>query len=208
MSRRPVCSVRSGVVVAPALLAFIGGVLAVAIKGWIDFVLEQRRERRAVRATTRLLRAELGDARAYLQVVLKDGGQWWRVEPPPFDAAAWDQHRYLVAAWTNVAEWHLVALAYRSMRGLRARYEHDTQPGLVRGPLREEDRAYLEVELEMLKTAIDRLADMESAPLPLERAGRLLTPRHAYRRWRAAATNKSRPGGNEGDEGSAVGESG
>jgi hypothetical protein len=52
-----------------ALLAFLGGVVAVSLKGWIDYALEERKERKALRAGARLVAAELRGARLYLSIL-------------------------------------------------------------------------------------------------------------------------------------------
>jgi hypothetical protein len=173
-----------------AVLAFIGGVTAVAVKGWIDYALEERRERKVLRAVARLISSELGGTKAFLQTVLvtDDRVGWWPKETSPFATPAWNEHRYLLAAGTNSVDWRLMRQAYASMPGLEAQYERATRGGKLGAPLHEDERAIVELDIDIIDTAIKTLADLENARLPFEGFRRtryaIRHPVRATRLWR------------------------
>jgi hypothetical protein len=86
----------------PALLGFLGGLLAVALKGWVDYALAARRERKPLRAALRLLADEASDAHAGIQQLLKRGE--WDAVPV---ATTWPENRVLLASHLDELGWPL-----------------------------------------------------------------------------------------------------
>jgi hypothetical protein len=102
--------------ISAALLGFLGGLLAVAFKGWVDYLLETRRERRPVRAAIRMLVDEASDAEAALSAILTAG-----VWGGPGVESNWPESRGLLAATLSRDEWPLainVRLRVRTINGL------------------------------------------------------------------------------------------
>jgi hypothetical protein len=99
-----------------ALLAFAGGVAAVALKGYVDYVLERRREHRALQVAARLVYEELWGASAGIATGLFMG----RVPAPEqFTESAWDENKALIGGAVDFEHWRLVLSGYYSVAGAR-----------------------------------------------------------------------------------------
>lgn len=169
-----------------AFLAFVGGVIAVSLKGWLDYTFELRRERTASRAVGRLARAELASARVYLSILQHDGEWgWWRLDPPPFRHPIWNEHRYLLASALDYSDWGFVLRAYSSLDILAGKHERATRGLAIAPALDEFERLEVERHAEIIKDAMERLERIENRPLPYDDLRRVLHPRRELGRWRA-----------------------
>jgi hypothetical protein len=181
-----------------ALLAFLGGVTAVALKGWIDYGLEARREQKALRAAVRLIATELGGASDYLRTVLGPPEDisfgWWPKLSSPFGTSTWDEHRHLLAANASAVDWRLVRQAYSSMVLLDATYKRETADG-ERKPLSDRDVTMVEVHGDVIDVAHRVLDQMERESLTFDdivRVSRLIRhPRRVLREWRIRAEGRT-----------------
>lgn len=97
------------------LLAFIGGVAAVAAKGWLDYILERRRERAQLRSAARLIAGEFSGIAIHVQTV-EELGKWQELDEWGFDHDAWRENKALLAANLSYLDWITVSMAYRSVR--------------------------------------------------------------------------------------------
>lgn len=110
-------------VVWTALLAFTGGVVAVGLKGWVDYLLESRREHRALQVAARLVYEELWTASAGIETDL-----FMQEVPRPeqFTWSAWEENRERIATALDFEYWRLVATAgYAAVRGARELCEEE-----------------------------------------------------------------------------------
>ena len=105
------------IVVWTALAAFTGGAIAVGLKGWVDYALERRRDRRAVQVAARLVYEELWNASAGIQTDLFLGEI---PQPEQFERNAWEENRVLIASALDFEYWRLVATSgYGAIRSAR-----------------------------------------------------------------------------------------
>jgi hypothetical protein len=169
-----------------ALLAFIGGVIAVALKGWVDYALEERRERKAARAVARLMTSELGTARVYLWSVAnaRDEVGWWSKEPSPFLTPAWGEHRYVLAATAEPFDWRKIDRAYSGVARFELSWEKATRETGIGPALNDTERAWVEDGVKNIDSAIEALTKIETAPLPFDGLARGYHPVRALKRWR------------------------
>jgi hypothetical protein len=100
-----------------ALFAFTGGVAAVALKGWVDYLLERRKERRLVQVAARLVYEELWTASAGIETDLFLGNV---PNPTMFTTNAWNENKTLVASALDFEHWRLVTVAYSAVEDARA----------------------------------------------------------------------------------------
>jgi hypothetical protein len=99
-----------------ALLAFGGGVAAVALKGYVDLSLERRREGRARQVAARLVFEELWTASEGISADLFLG------DVPSveiFSSSAWNEHKALVGAALDFEDWRLVIVGYDAVEDAR-----------------------------------------------------------------------------------------
>lgn len=98
----------------PALFGFVGGLVAVTLKGVIDYILEQRRGWRAVRASARLVGMELFRVRTYANnIAARDDESaigWWPSKGT-FDRAHWHEGRPVLASALHFLDWQILVLA-------------------------------------------------------------------------------------------------
>jgi hypothetical protein len=99
-----------------ALLAFAGGVLAVAMKGYVDLLLDRRREKRQVQVAARLVYEELYSASMGIETDLF-------VQQVPslehFSTSAWEEYSALLATELDFELWRLTVIGYDALRGAR-----------------------------------------------------------------------------------------
>lgn len=179
-----------------ALIAFLAGVAAVSVKGWIDYALEERRERKALRAGARLVSAEIRSASVYLKMLSEkqeDDYGWWPKEQSPFLTPAWDEYAYLLAGAAGPFEWGYIQSARTTLTSVEASYQRATEGGTKFGPpLTESERAFVGVHGDTLKMATEKLSKIEDAPLPFEGLKRLWwSVRHPIRAVKLWRTNRA-----------------
>lgn len=97
------------------LLAFVGGVLAVAAKGWVDLILERLRERRQLVAAARIVEREFNWMGMYFAMIL-DAERWEEPGHWAFDHAVWREHKLQLASALGWREWERVSVAYEQVR--------------------------------------------------------------------------------------------
>jgi len=100
-------------------LAFLGGVAAVAAKSWLDYLLERRRERRAVRSAARLISEELSSIGVHASVV-EDVAEWSEPGEWAFDHDIWRENKALLSSNLDYHGWLAVASGYRSVRSFES----------------------------------------------------------------------------------------
>jgi hypothetical protein len=139
------------------LFGFLGGLAAVALKGWVDYLLEARRERRATRAATRLVTAELSNWAIWIRYVLHVE-EW---APPVRDSsfAWWDEHRGLLAANVPGHTWDAITSAYALIHDVETHYKHALADD--RGGLTEHDADHLTEAVTSVDEAVRRLREIE-----------------------------------------------
>jgi hypothetical protein len=109
--------------VSQGLFALGGVLLGGLLTGAVTYVLESKRERKAIRAAARVLIDAIKSPMINTQVLLEDGR--WFVAPGDdarkhFSTELWEEHRQLLAAGLSPDGWRAVSNAFRSLRGLGA----------------------------------------------------------------------------------------
>jgi hypothetical protein len=106
-----------------ALIAFVGGVAAVALKGYVDYIFERRRERRERQLAARLVYDELWSASTGIEASF-----FGRRIPSEedFPTTAWNEHnRALISAALDFEHWRLVVYGYDSVAEAREMCERE-----------------------------------------------------------------------------------
>lgn len=153
-----------------ALLAFAGGVVAVALTGWVNYVFERRREQRELQVAARLVYEELWGAAAGISSDLFTG------EIPAvsnFTESAWQAHKEIIAGALDFEHWRLVQSGYYSVADARQM----AAEALNRTPSGEITRATEQVQFADIQHSIvlagEIIADLIEGgakdPFPLDR---------------------------------------
>jgi hypothetical protein len=147
------------------ILGFIGGVVAVGLKGVIDFYFERRREHRTVRSACRLLAHELFAAGVYTSIVL-DGDEWWDRADVDFDHEVWSNNKGFLASSLKDREWSRLSWAYRDLKAMERLIDaafSEAADGIPHPPISESDRGLLEGQERAIDEASRMLDDVAAA---------------------------------------------
>jgi hypothetical protein len=106
-----------------ALIAFAGGVAAVALKGYVDYVFERRRERRERQLAARLVYDELWGASAGIQADLQLG---LIPDEHNFSSKAWDdRNKALISSALKFELWRHVVDGYNALASAQEMCERE-----------------------------------------------------------------------------------
>jgi hypothetical protein len=146
--------------VLSVLLAFAGGVVAVALKGYVDLLLDRRREKRAVQVAARLVYEELWGATMGIEgdlFIHKLPRAAW------FTTSAWDENKALLAPAMTFESWRNMATGYGSMLDARELAEREAPDGFATRELDADDGKIYQVFLDLqhsLSISLDAVAEL------------------------------------------------
>jgi hypothetical protein len=141
-------------------LGFVGGVLAVAFKGWIDYALERRRETRVVRASLRLLLDAAQNTRVFAEGVMRRG-EWWMGSGHDF-VSIWADHQAVLASGLSDVDWLLAQGVAVRMENVGLRAERSV--AIDECAVTDEDRTWLEEQISEFSGAQSLLYGPRSTP--------------------------------------------
>jgi hypothetical protein len=166
-----------------ALLAFAGGVAAVALKGYVDYALERRRDRKDVEVAARLVYEELWTAAAEIDAQLF----MLRVPSPEhFVSDVWTDNKKLLAREMDFEMWRLLVFGYDAVETARMlseeHFEDTASPELTSEKLRADLIDTNRTITTAMSTVSDLIADADFDPFPVPSAADF--PRESPRRTR------------------------
>ena len=141
------------------ILGFLGGLAAVALSGFVQLIIESRRERRALRAALRLLEDEYEHAVAAIRNVLEQG-RWWETPDDPVETA-WTESRELLALSVSRSDWYMLIAAREHVRNFAMRTHIAALE--ERTALDDDERRELERRTKVLNVVIKRLGALDEA---------------------------------------------
>lgn len=147
-----------------ALLAFLGGVAAVGVKGWVDLALERRRERLAARAAARLLRDEFSVVELWGHAMAHEE-EWFELGAEHdygdrgFDHDTWREQRAVLAPALDDEMWGMISAGYYALRNL----ESDARRAVQAADAGTRQLAMLDYEVENVRSFVHDLEDATGA---------------------------------------------